>query len=382
LRRVPYQVVAALDYRDQFRRQLAHVAGFTVNLPWVQKQYFADLTTQAWEIGGASGNGLRLSVTDQHGRVMAGSRIADRGPLTSRREFPMVFFDPDLTFRPAQDMPLNRWTVEVTAVDDASMMQAIRGSNRTLVIGAAATLVLAVGLLLTVRAERASASLAEMRSEFVSTVTHELKTPIATIRAAAETLSKGRLSGTRFQDYGRLVNLEAKRLGRLVENLLAYARITDVADVYVFEPLQVGVLFNDIQQEFEAQLDEGGFDLQINIEPGVPPVRGDRLALRLLFDNLIDNALKYSGKDKTVRLGASSAEGSVVVEVADSGIGIPPDEIDIVTRKFVRGRNSPAGGSGLGLAIATRIASDHDGSIRIQSTPGQGTTVAVRLPAA
>src|SRR5262245_24643859 len=268
VKHVPYQVVAFLDYSDQFRRRLSHVAGFTVNLPWVEKQYFSDLTTQVWEIGGASGNGLRLSVTDQHGRLVAGSTIADHSALTSRREFPMVFFDPDVMLRAAQDMPLNLWAVEVTAVDDASMLQAIRGANRTLVIGAAAALMLAVGLLLTVRAGRASASLAEMRSDFVSTVTHELKTPIATIRAAAETLSKGRLTGKRFQDYCRLVNLEAKRLGRLVENLLAYARITDVADVYAFEPLQVGVLFNDIQQEFEAQLDEGGFDLQINIEPG------------------------------------------------------------------------------------------------------------------
>ena len=110
-----------------------------------------------------------------------------------------------------------------------------------------------------------------MRSDFVSTVTHELKTPIATIRAAAETLSKGQLSSETFQGYGRLVTLEAKRLGRLVENLLAYARITDVADVYAFESLEIGVLFKDIQQEFEAQLDEAGFDLQINIATGVPP---------------------------------------------------------------------------------------------------------------
>jgi signal transduction histidine kinase len=381
LRGVPYQVVASLDYGDPFRRRLSHVTGFTVNLPWVEKKYFSDLTTQVWEIGGASGNGLRLSVTNQQGSVVAGSPIPDRSALTSRREFPMVFFDPDLMFRPAQDMPLNLWAVEVTAVDDASLLQAIRGSNRTLVIGAAATMVLAVGLLLTVRAIRASASLSEMRSDFVSTVTHELKTPIATIRAAAETLSKGRLTGTRFQDYGRLVNLEAKRLGRLVENLLAYSRITDVADVYVFEPLEVAVLFNDIQQEFEAQLDEGGFDLQINIQPGLPPLQGDRLALRLLFDNLIDNSLKYSGTEKTVRLNAAAGHRSVVVNVSDSGIGIPADEIDLVTRKFVRGRNSPIGGSGLGLAIACRIAADHGGSLGIQSVAGQGTTVTVTLPA-
>ena len=109
--------------------------------------------------------------------------------------------------------------------------------------GAASALALAIGLVLTARVERESAKIAELRSDVVSTVTRELKTPIATIRAAAETLSQGRLSGIEaFQSYSRLVVGEAKRLSRLVENLLAYWRITDVADVYAFEPLEIEIL--------------------------------------------------------------------------------------------------------------------------------------------
>jgi two-component system phosphate regulon sensor histidine kinase PhoR len=236
---------------------------------------------------------------------------------------------------------------------------------------------------LAARAERSSAKLAEMRSEFVSTVTHELKTPIATIRAAAETWSQNRLGGIdTFQSYGRLVFEEAKRLSRLVENLLAYARITDIAQAYAFEPVPVGVLFHDIQQEFEAQLDEAGFDLQINLPPDVRPVRGDRLALRLLFDNLIDNAMRYSKAERRIDLTAESDRSTVTIHVSDSGIGIPPEEIPLVTQKFVRGRRAPSGGSGLGLAIATRIARDHHGALSIRSTPGEGTTVSVSLPAA
>jgi two-component system phosphate regulon sensor histidine kinase PhoR len=222
-----------------------------------------------------------------------------------------------------------------------------------------------------------------MRSDFVSTVTHELKTPIATIRAAAETWSQNRLAGMdTFQSYGRLIVEEAKRLSRLVENLLAYARITDVAQAYAFDSLPVGVLFQDIQQEFEAQLDEAGFDLQINLPANVGPLRGDRLALRLLFDNLIDNSIRYSKAERRVDLTAESDGRTVTIHVSDSGIGIPPEELPIVTQKFVRGRGAPSGGSGLGLAIATRIARDHHGELSIRSTPGEGTTVSVRLPAA
>jgi two-component system phosphate regulon sensor histidine kinase PhoR len=271
----------------------------------------------------------------------------------------------------------------VSAAGDVALSQAISGANRTFLIGAASAFALAIGLVMTARAERTNARLAEMRSDFVSTVTHELKTPIATIRAAAETWSQNRLSGIdTFQSYGRLVVDEAKRLSRLVENLLAYARITDIAQVYAFEPLPVGILFKDIQQEFEAQLDEAGFDLLINLPPNVGPVRGDRLALRLLFDNLIDNAIRYSPVERRVHLSAESSGRTVTIHVSDSGIGIAPEEIPLVTQKFVRGSAAPSGGSGLGLAIATRIARDHGGALSIRSALGEGTTVSVSLPAA
>jgi signal transduction histidine kinase len=380
---VPYQVVAQLNYRDVYREQLLQVVGFTVNLHWVREHYFRGLTSQVWDVGGGAEEGLRFSITDRAGSLVAGSPIRGSNPLINTRSFNLMFFSPDLVLNPLPDLPDDMWTVRVSAAEDVALLQAISGANRTLLIGAASALALAIGLVLTARAERANARLAEMRSDFVSTVTHELKTPIATIRAAAETWSQSRLSGVdTFQSYGRLVVDEAKRLSRLVENLLAYARITDITDVYRFEPLPVGALFKEIQQEFEAQLDEAAFDLQINIPTDVPPIRGDRLALRLLFDNLIDNAIRYSRTEHRLHLDAEANGRSVLIHVTDSGIGIAPEEIPLVTKKFVRGRGAPSGGSGLGLAIASRIAKDHRGSLSIRSTVGKGTTVSVKLPAA
>ena len=380
---IPYQVVARLNYHDTYREQLADVVAFTINLAWVREHYFRDLTHQVWKVSGSEDEGLAFSVVDATGAQVVGPPLRAGDPLTNTRPFDLMFFDPDLMIDPPSDLPQEPWQVHVSAAGDVALSQAISGANRTFLIGSASAFTLAIGLVLAARAERASARLAEMRSEFVSTVTHELKTPIATIRAAAETWSQNRLSGIdTFQSYGRLVVEEAKRLSRLVENLLAYARITDIAEVYTFEPLPVGVLFQDIQQEFEAQLDEAGFDLQINLPPDVPPVRGDRLALRLLFDNLIDNSIRYSQAERRVHLTAESAGQTVTIHVSDSGIGIPPEEIPLVTQKFVRGRRAPSGGSGLGLAIATRIARDHRGALSIRSTPGEGTTVSVSLPAA
>lgn len=380
---VPYQIVAQTNYEDDYRERLTGIVGFTINLAWVREHYFRELTTQIWNVSGSVDEGLAFGVIDAMGVPVVGAALPEGDPLTNTRPFRLTFFDPDLMVDPLPDLPLEPWKVQVSAAGDVALSQAIRGTNRTFVIGAASALALAIGLVMTARAERTNARLAEMRSDFVSTVTHELKTPIATIRAAAETWSQNRLSGIdTFQSYGRLVVDEAKRLSRLVENLLAYARITDIAQVYAFEALPVGVLLKDIQQEFEAQLDEAGFDLQITLPANVEAVYGDRLALRLLFDNLIDNAIRYSDAERRVHLSAETNGRTVTIQVSDAGIGIAPEEISLVTQKFVRGSRARSGGSGLGLAIATRIARDHGGSLSISSTVGEGTIVSVTLPAA
>jgi signal transduction histidine kinase len=123
------------------------------------------------------------------------------------------------------------------------------------------------------------------------------------------------------------------------------------------------------------------FEFRTEIPPGITPMRGDRLALRLLFDNLIDNALRYSEHKRVVRVTAHQQHNAVRIEVTDSGIGIPEKEISNVTKRFVRGRRSPSGGSGLGLAIAARIAADHLGALEVRSVVSEGTTVSVTLPA-
>jgi signal transduction histidine kinase len=236
---------------------------------------------------------------------------------------------------------------------------------------------------MTARATQARAALAQLRSEFVATVTHELKTPIATIRAAGDTMARGRVSSPdALQEYVQLVVQESKRLARLVDNLLAYSRITDVTEAYAFTALDVSLLVHDVVAGFRAALDNGGFAVRIDLPPDLPPVRGDRTACLLLLDNLIDNAIRYSPSERWLDIRARAAAPFVTIEVADHGMGIPAPELPHVTRRFFRGQRSGSGGSGLGLAIASRIVRDHGGSIRIESKVDAGTTVSVTLPAA
>jgi len=377
-----YQVIAQIFYRDVYRSDAAMVAGFIVNMAWVRSHYFADLTTQVWNIGPGSDRGLALGVTDQQGALVAGEAITDRSALTHRRRFILAFYDPDSDALPSTDWSPEVWSVAVTSSRDPGLFRSLAVARSILIVGAISALTLALGLTSMVRAGRAGAHLAEMRSDFVSTVTHELKTPIATIKAAAETLSRDRLTGMSIQTCARIVTMEARRLTRLVDNLLAYSRITDTADTYSFEPVSVAAIFNDVQEDFEALLDQSGFALEIEIEPGTGSVTGDRMALRLLLNNLVDNAVKYSGPNRTLLLHAIQSGREIMVDVVDTGTGIPPEDVARLTRKFVRGRNAPPGGSGLGLAIASRIAKDHGGRLTILSAVGKGTTVTVALPAA
>ena len=379
----PYQVIARLLYRDPFREELEGVFGFMVSLPWVREHYFPELTSQVARIGAAA-SGLALAVVDEQGRGIARTQNVGRDSPTSVRLFPVIFFDPLLVAldRPT-DLPNAQWAVRVSAVADPTLAAAISGADRTLMIAALAALSLAFGFVLSARAVRASASLAEMRSEFVSTVTHELKTPIAAIRAVGDTLVSGRVSTPEGQrEYAQMVVQESKRLTRLVDNLLALSRITDVTNVYCFEPVAVDALVDDVLQDFRQQLMAGAFETQVDIAADLPPVRADRTAIGLMLENLVDNAIRYSPGRHQLRIAARrDGEQAVVLEVSDAGRGIPPDEIDLVTRRFVRGRHAPQGGSGLGLAIVKRIVRDHGGHLDIRSTVNVGTTVAVTIAA-
>jgi signal transduction histidine kinase len=221
-----------------------------------------------------------------------------------------------------------------------------------------------------------------MRSQFVSTVTHEIKTPIASIRAIGDTIVSGRAAGPLLAECAQLLVQESKRLTRLVDNLLAYSRITHATDAYFFESVDVATLVGDVLKGFSAQLRESAFEVDLAVAPALPPIRGDRTALRLALDNLVDNAIRYSGEVRRLTVRARAADGAVALEIADRGRGILPDEVPLVTRRFFRGRDAGAAGSGLGLTIAHRIVADHGGTLTLESEPGRGTTVRVTLPGA
>ncbi|MGE3843446.1 MAG: sensor histidine kinase [Vicinamibacterales bacterium] len=377
---VIYQVVARLIYADQLRQEPTGALGFMVNVRWARDHYFPEVISQVAGMQWVTDR-QQLSLVDEDGVIVAASTSGDVGEGPGH-PFELFFFDPLLVMLDRrEDLPRRRWRVVVNERADPALLTAIQGARRTLAAAGVSALVLVGGLALTVRATRASARLTELRSDFVSTVTHELKTPIATIRALGDSMSTGRVSTPEAsREYAALVVQEAKRLGRLVDNLLAYARITDVTEAYSFESLSLSELIDELLQRFASTIRAEGFRIEVNVPSVLPPVRADRTAMELLLDNVFDNALRYTSTGRDIWITSENHGVAVVLCFRDTGSGIPPDDLEHATRKFYRGRRAGSGGSGLGLAIVQRIVSDHGGTLVISSEVGQGTTVSITLP--
>ena len=379
----PYQVVALLTYEGITRERLDRVFGTAVNLTWARSHYFNDILQQVAQIAG-NASAASYAVRDDRGRRVAGTLDPSVQQATATRVFPLLFFDPTIiAVDPPADLTQRSWTVATSVAGDPTFVLAARGARRSLVVVGAGVALLALSLLATARAARASAAVAAVRADFVATVTHELKTPLATIRAVGETLVRGRIKTDQdLNRYARMLVREERRLTRLVNNLLAYSRVTDVTEVYSFEALDPAAVIAEATQGFRRQLHDSDIRLEIDVAPDVPPVRADRTAIVLALDNLIDNAIRYSGAAKTVFVRASRASDQVRFDVIDHGDGIPPDEVPQVRRRFVRGSTARGPGNGLGLAIVNRIAADHGGALEITSEVGRGTIATLIIPGA
>jgi signal transduction histidine kinase len=379
---IEYQVAAVVSYTSGSRERATASIGYLVNMEWVRAHYFGDLAAQVASIESAD-RSVKFAIVDDRGQPVVGAPPeTTAGAPVAKRLFPAAFFDPAaVAVDPPADLGLAWWTAVATAREDPTLAAAERGARRTLVLAGVMLLTLALGLIVSLRAARANANVAVMRADFVSAVTHELKTPLANLRAINETLASGRATPEMIREYAHMGIGEATRLTRLVDNLLAYSRVTDVADVYSFEPVAIATVVQRSLQEFGPNLHRDQFAVTVDLPDDLPLVRADPNALGLLLNNLIDNAIRYSRDTHTLTICARAQDGAVTLEVTDRGVGIPADELARVTRKFFRGRGSVSGGSGLGLAIVDRIVADHGGSFNIRSTVGQGTTVSVTIPA-
>jgi len=374
---VRYQVVAR-KLRRSPREISDGVFGFMVNLDWAKTNYLATTAEQIVK----DSEGTEYTIVDDEGKTIAGHPLipAERHPRVS--QLPVFFFNQALVAeQPPADLARWAWSFQVSSSRDPTLTIAASGAQRTMIVVAAAVLALGIGLWFIVHGTRAAAELTTMRSDFVSAATHGLKTPLAVIQGIGQTMVRGRVTTPEQQnEYAQLLIQETYRLRRLIDNLLAYARITKAADVYEFAPLKPVDLINETMRGFQNLAKEGGFTFHVEVSESLPEVNGDRTAIVLALGNLIDNAMRYSGDSRHVNIVVLAAGRQVEFAITDQGKGIPGEDLRRVQQWFARGRSANGDGSGLGLAIASRIAQDHGGRFHLDSTPEAGTIATLAIP--
>ena len=378
---MPYQVLVHYLIDPEPPYDVSAFAAFTVNLTWVRNEYFLPVLQQAATIGG-NVDVLSFAVTDDQGSVVASTGPTRTDSKDVQRAFALLFIDRVL-LSPAPEGAVHEWRVHVRSSSDSALSSALGGARRTFTLIVLSALVTIGGLFVTIRAVEARAALAIMKSDFVSAVTHDLKTPVALIRLVGDTLASGRYaSPNAIADYARLLSQEATRLSQSIDKLLTYARYSDAQKRARLElsPHDASELIEQGVESLRPALAAAGFTVTLDLPRDLPHVMTDSRAIGQVVENIVDNSIKYAGDVAALDVSARANGRFVRVIFADKGIGIPQDDLQYVFDRFYRARNARAAGSGLGLAIAKRILEYHGGHISVRSTVGVGTEVELLLP--
>ena len=230
---------------------------------------------------------------------------------------------------------------------------------------------------------RREVSMAEMRSQFVSSVSHELKTPLTAIRMFAETMRMGRSKDPKAHaEYLDTIVNESQRLTRLLNNVLDFSKIEQGKRIYHPEQASLYEIIQSAARAMEYPLSQQGFSLEVKTENGLPDVNVDKDAIEQALLNLLHNAMKYSGESRDIGLRLQKKDGHAVIQVVDHGIGIDPQEQHRIFGKFYRvpsPENERIVGTGLGLALVSHIVEAHSGRLEIDSTLGKGSAFSIYL---
>jgi two-component system phosphate regulon sensor histidine kinase PhoR len=309
-------------------------------------------------------------VADEHGGFIYGTPFADRAEELVAE---VSFVD-----------TVDGWVLRV-ADKDLDVQKSLgrrRIIDSMLIGGAVAVILVGLGFLaLAIRRERRAN---ELKSDFISNVSHELKTPLSIISMFGEMLANGRTkSSEQATEYAEIIWRESVRLGRLIDNVLDFAKIERGMGVYEFAEADIGEVVTRAVELVGRRLATAEMTLDVDVEPGLPQVKLDVNAFTLGVLNLIDNAIKYAPSGKKIEVRVKKAGDHVVVAVRDWGPGIDPDEQEQIFERFYRARSvrlKPIRGSGIGLALVRHIARAHGGDVSVETAPDHGATFQISLP--
>ncbi len=278
------------------------------------------------------------------------------------------------------------WTLRVMSTQaDADLARvAVRGRLLMAGLGFMALLAVAVSYF-SARAMSREIEVARLQSDFVAAVSHEFRTPLTTLRQFTDLLADGRIASDqeRKSCYAALQR-GTRRLTHLVENLLDFGRMEAGHHGFILEPLEAKEWVERIVGEFRHEVEGQSYSIELSWSaPEDLSLRADDAALGRALWNLLDNAVKYSPSNKTIRVGCTLEGQGLIIRVQDRGIGVPVEERNEIFRKFVRGsqrKDHAVKGAGLGLALVDQIVRAHGGTVSVESKLGEGSIFSLLLP--
>jgi signal transduction histidine kinase len=283
---------------------------------------------------------------------------------------------------------LPHWEVAAYLINPAQLTQAAHTAKLTLGL-LIAVLVLAIGVggWLVVSSLNSELKLARQKTDFVSNVSHELKTPLTSIRMFSELLAEGRVTeATKQKSYLNIITAEAARLTRLINNVLDFSRMESGEKKYHFQRCDLTEVVRATAETFRPHLEAGGFNFECELPAAPLAVHGDADALSQIIVNLLSNAEKYASGGKEIKLQLAQKQSPMPhaeINVLDRGSGVPRGSEEKIFEKFYRAHDSLSSGiqgSGLGLTIARQIARAHGGDVVYEPRGGGGSCFILRLP--
>jgi signal transduction histidine kinase len=351
-------------------RQIAF-AGVLLNESFVRDDLLVGSITKVSNIyhgNAAVASALTITISDENSGVLFSNAPAQNG----------YFLESSM------DRPFSNWKVRVglknTNIDELARNSFLHSAGATVLV----LLFLLIGMALTIRATDREARLAQAKSNFVSNVSHELKTPLSLLSLFSEILELGRVnSEEKKTEYYRIIRHESLRLNKMIDNILDFSKIEAGRKAYVFAAGDMAEVIEHVLSSYRYQIINSGFDVQTNIQPDLPPVLIDRDAMEQAISNLLDNAIKYSRDVKQLSITTERRGSDLSIEIADRGIGIPRAEQAKIFEKFYRVGNGlvhDVKGSGLGLSLVKHIVEAHNGTISVESEVGKGSRFTILLP--
>lgn len=332
--------------------------------------YASSQNLGAADAGDESDESSRMNVVDARGLIVYGPPLG-RGALTLGRQFATTLY---------------KWRVNVSMAAAETLASEVeqRRLLEMMLIGASSLVVL-VGLLVSAVAAIRERNLADLKSEFVANVSHELKTPLSLVRMFSEMLLSGRAPPEKQKQYLEIIVSESERLSGLIDNVLDFARAGRGQTSFSLHSAELGETLGRAVDVCRARAERQGVALEVELPEGPHVTDLDDRAIEIAIINLIDNALKYAPGSRVVRIGLERSGQKYEVFVEDEGPGIEPSQRKRIFERFVRGEHQAGAaqrGSGIGLSLVAQIAQAHGGRAWVEdSRSGVGARFVMSLRA-